>query len=53
MLNTQTLNVIATVLADAEAYLAGKPITIDLPSESFEISGVKVTIPALSITLSK
>ena len=49
------IDIVTTVLADAEAYLAGQPVTVPIPAQSYTDSGLKlqVSIPAISITFTR
>jgi hypothetical protein len=49
-----TVNIIATALADAEAFVSGQPVTFTIPAEStppesIQIAGVNVSLGAIEI----
>lgn len=52
-ITTSTLTIIATVLGDAEEFLAGKPVTVEIPEEAFTVGTIKVTTAATSVTFTK
>jgi hypothetical protein len=57
MMNAATLQVIATVLGDAEKFIAGQPVVVTIPTESTIVNlagiSVHVTSAATTVTFQK
>ena len=49
------IDIVTTVLADAEAYLAGQPVAVTVPAQSYTDNALKlqVSIPAISVTFTR
>lgn len=52
-ISSNTVQTIAQVLLEAEQFIAGQPITVQIPEEKFEVAGVKVQIAAGNVTFTK
>lgn len=48
----QVITLAGKVLAQAEAFVAGQPVTINVPDETFDVDGIKI-IGSAAITLRK
>jgi hypothetical protein len=50
-INAQTIEIIGTVLSDAETLLAGKPVSVPIASETVQVGKVQITTPATTIEI--
>ncbi len=46
------MQIVASVLNDVNTLLTGKPVTVPLPAESFNLGNISVAIPSISIQVS-
>jgi len=56
MATPTTLNLVTDFIAyipKVEAFIAGQPVAIPVPAETFEVEGITVSIAATTVTITK